>query len=345
MKIMISIEHPAWIHQFKYIIETLQTAGNEVIVLAIDKDGDLELLKSFGIDYVLLAGSSGKNIFEKGCLFLWLSLKYTLQSFKYHPDLLIGRASPMMAVASFFSNKKHLVFEDTEVSKFSLKICKALSSRIITSTSFLTNLGAKQKRVDTYKELFYLHPSIFVPDSKVLLKYGFNLSERFIVVRFVAWNASHDFGLSGLTDGEKLRFVQELQPFARVYISSEVPVSQQLEKYRLTTPYTAIHHVLYYAALFVGEGASMASESVILGTHAIYMNPIESGSTIEQSDKYHLLFPFNDRTKSRYTSGLAKAKELLSLPDLEEQGKVKRAELIKNKVDINRVFLDEMYSL
>ena len=41
MKIMISIDHPAWIHQFRYIIQKEKEKGNEVTVLALDKDGDL----------------------------------------------------------------------------------------------------------------------------------------------------------------------------------------------------------------------------------------------------------------------------------------------------------------
>ena len=40
MKIMISIDHPAWIHQFRYIIQKEKEKGNEVTVLALDKDGD-----------------------------------------------------------------------------------------------------------------------------------------------------------------------------------------------------------------------------------------------------------------------------------------------------------------
>ena len=77
MKIMISIDHPAWIHQFRYIIQKEKEKGNEVTVLALDKDGDLELLRSFGIPYILCAHSTGKNIVEKGFLFLATCLNHT----------------------------------------------------------------------------------------------------------------------------------------------------------------------------------------------------------------------------------------------------------------------------
>lgn len=56
----------------------------------------------------------------------------------------------------------------------------------------MTDLGPRQERLDTYKELFYLHPSVFTPDKQVLRDCGFNPDEKYILVRFVAWNASHD---------------------------------------------------------------------------------------------------------------------------------------------------------
>ena len=38
-KVMISIDHPAWAHQFRHIIRMLNERGDEVRTLAIEKDG------------------------------------------------------------------------------------------------------------------------------------------------------------------------------------------------------------------------------------------------------------------------------------------------------------------
>ena len=146
MKIMISIDHPAWIHQFRYIIQKEKEKGNEVTVLALDKDGDLELLRSFGIPYILCAHSTGKNIVEKGFLFLATCLNHTYYGLKYKPDIFIGRGSPMLAIAAWVCRKPHLLYEDTEVSKFSLNICKHISTKILTPRTFLTDLGPRQER-------------------------------------------------------------------------------------------------------------------------------------------------------------------------------------------------------
>ncbi|HPR77297.1 MAG TPA: hypothetical protein PLR69_01750, partial [Candidatus Limiplasma sp.] len=247
MKVMFSVDHPAWAHQFHSIVERLRARGDEVLVLAIDKDGAAELLRSYNIPYVLCAKGTGKNIIEKGWLFFRLCGNHTMHALRFRPDILIGRASPMMAVAAWVCRKPHLLYEDTEVSKFSLNICKRFSSKIITPRTFLTDLGPKQERVDTYKELFYLHPDVFTPDREVLKQVGFNPDEPYVLVRFVAWNASHDVGKHGLSDAEQLSLVRRLEAAGvRVWVSSEKPLSPEMEAYRLRTPYAMAHHVLAF---------------------------------------------------------------------------------------------------
>ena len=341
MKIMFSVDHPAWAHQFHSIVERLRARGDEVLVLAIDKDGAAELLRSYNIPYVLCAKGTGKNIVEKGWLFLRLCGNHTMHALRFRPDILIGRASPMMAVAAWVCRKPHLLYEDTEVSKFSLNICRRFSSKIITPRTFLTDLGPKQERVDTYKELFYLHPDVFTPDREALKQVGFNPDEPYVLLRFVAWNASHDVGKHGLTDAEQLSLVRRLEAVGvRVWVSSEKPLSPEMEPYRLRTPFAMAHHVLAFARLVYSEGATMASEAAILGVHAMYVNVIQSGSTREQSERFHLLYNYNEGD-DRYERALAKALELLSNPNLEQEGQEKRKKLLAEKVDINDYFIAE----
>ena len=341
MKVMFSVDHPAWAHQFHSIVERLRARGDEVLVLAIDKDGAAELLRSYNIPYVLCAKGTGKNIIEKGWLFFRLCGNHTMHALRFRPDILIGRASPMMAVAAWVCRKPHLLYEDTEVSKFSLNICKRFSSKIITPRTFLTDLGPKQERVDTYKELFYLHPDVFTPDREALKKVGFNPDEPYVLVRFVAWNASHDVGKHGLSDAEQLSLVRRLEAAGvRVWVSSEKSLSPEMEPYRLRTPYAMAHHVLAFARLVYSEGATMASEAAILGVHAMYVNVIQSGSTREQSERFHLLYNYNEGD-DRYERALAKALELLSDPNLEQEGQEKRKRLLAEKVDINDYFIAE----
>ena len=341
MKVMLSIDHPAWAHQFHNIVRALCSRGDSVRTLAIDKDGDLKLLEHYGIPYELCAHSTGKNIVEKGWLFFAMCINHTWHALRYQPDILIGRASPMMAVAAWVARKPHLIYEDTEVSKFSLNICKRLSTKILTPRTFLTDLGRVQERVDTYKELFYLHPSVFTPDRQRLRDAGFNPDEPYILVRFVAWNASHDVGKKGLNDADKLALVKRLSKRARVYVSAEGQMPPELEPYKLATPYELIHHVLAFARLVYSEGATMASEAVVLGTHALYINAIVSGSTREQCERYHLMYNYNTGD-DRYDRATEQAEKLLDDPELEALGHEKQQKLLSEKVDINAYYLSEI---
>lgn len=341
MKAMICFTHPAWVHQFHHIIWRMQKRGDEVLCFVAEKDGNSRLLDSYGIPYVRCAKSTGKNPIEKALLFLKLSAQFSVAALRFKPDIMIGRAAPMLAVASWISRKPHLIYEDTEVSKFSLRICKRLSTKILTPRTFLTDLGPRQERLDTYKELFYLHPSVFTPDRQKLRDVGFNPDEPYMLVRFVAWNASHDIGKHGLSDAEKIALVKRLEKYGCVYVSAEGAVPDELKGRLLQTPYELVHHVLAFARLVYSEGATMASEAAMLGTHALYVNTIVSGSTREQSERFHLLYNFNDGD-DRYLRAADQAEALLQNPELEAMGREKQQKLLSEKVDVNQYYMAEM---
>ena len=84
----------------------------------------------------------------------------------------------------------------------------------------------------------------------------------------------------------------------------------------------------------------MASEAVVLGVHALYVNVIKSGSTREQSERFGLMANFNTGD-DRYERALSHALALLSDPELAAKGEAKRARLLAEKVDINGYFISE----
>ena len=327
MKILISIEHPAWAHQFKYIIRELKSQGHDVKVVAIHKDIALNLLDLFDIPYQNISDSSGKNILEKGCIFLSTTLKIYKICRQYHPDIFIGRASPMMAINSYIFKKPHILFEDTEASKFSLFICKYCSDIIITSSSFKMNLGNKQKRICAYKELFYLHPSRFTPNPVVLSELGLTEKDTYFILRFVSFEAHHDIGQSGIKDKRKL--VETLIKYGRVFITSEGSLPEELEKYRIRISPEKIHDLMAYATLCVGESPTMATEAACLGVHAVLISTIYHGYNEELERKYGLITIINPNMLSEI-SALNKIESLIQDPLLRE----------KNKAQLQKVLLD-----
>jgi hypothetical protein len=69
----------------------------------------------------------------------------------------------------------------------------------------------------------------------------------------------------------------------KVFISSESELPTDLEPFRIQIPIERMHDVQAAASLFVGESATMASESVVLGTPAIYIDEVGRGYTDEEA--------------------------------------------------------------
>ena len=204
----------------------------------------------------------------------------------------------------------------------------------------MKNLGKKHVRFNTYKELFYLHPKYFKPDPGVLRELGFTTETKFVLFRFVALRASHDFGVSGLKPEQKLAFIKMLEPHAKILVSSEESLPKSFAPYILKISPEKIHHLLYYATLVISEGPTMASEAAVLGTHALYLSTLRYGTIKEQSEKYDLVFTFFQSGRV-FEDASHKALQLLKTKNLRNLGKQKRKKLIKDKRDIN-AFMVEM---
>jgi predicted glycosyltransferase len=332
MRVFLSVEHPAWAHQFRRLVEKLLARGDQIKIVAIDKDGAAGLLTSFGLPFTLLGRSTGRNNLEKAWLLISLSFRYLWHAWRFQPDILVGRATPMMAVTAFFLRRQHIVFEDTDHSYISLFFCKLFSSKIITPQSFRGDLGPKHVRQPLYKESFYLHPEVFTPDPSVLEMVGVSKDEPFVVIRFVSWLADHDRGCTGLSHEVRRRVVSELSKYARVFISSERPLGPDLAAYELRLPRAMIHSLVYYASLVYGESSTMASEAALLGTHAIFCDFEGRGYTDEQEAAYGLVYNFKLDPASQDAS-VAKAIELIRMPDLKALGKAKGRKLISETVN------------
>lgn len=339
MKILVSIEHPAWAYQYKFIIKELQKRGHRVEVLAINKDMDLELLENFGISFNKIANTTGKNRCEKACLLLLTTWRAFLFCLKYKPDLFLGNASPLMAINAFIFHKKYLVFEDTENNIESLFLCKLFATNIITPTSFKSNLGPKQIRVKTYKEIAYLHPKYFTPNPSILADLNLKEGQIFTIARFVSWDASHDMGYKGFNNEEKVNLVNVLKKYGPVFISSEASLPEELKQYEYDLSRTKMHDLLYYATLLFTEGRTMASEAAILGTHSVYYNVATEGYTTEQEEKYQLVSNFKlGQTEPK--EAINKCKELIETKDLWKIGKEKRKKLLDEQIDLNEYILN-----
>lgn len=330
MRIVVDINHPGHVHMFKNFIWEMQKRGHEILITATEKDVAFKLLDNYGFDYINL-GSYGKLLIEKLVNIPVIDLKMYYKVKSFNPDVFIGVGSIRAAHVSFLLRKKCIIFEDTEHSTEQIKLYLPFVSAVCTPSCFKGELGKKQIRYNGYHELAYLHPNNFKPDPEVLHELGLNESDPYVVMRFVSWEASHDIGQHGINNKKDL--VKMLEKYGKVFITSEGKLDPELEKYKLKISPEKLHDLLYYATLYVGEGATTASECSVLGTHAIYVNTLRLGYTDEEEEKYDLVYNFSNETHVE-KKVFEKAVNLLSNPNLKPEGKLKREKLINDKIDV-----------
>jgi predicted glycosyltransferase len=339
MKVMISISHPAWAHQFHHIINILKKRGHEVKVLLIKKDKNWEILDQYGIEYTVVGEGTGKGKIDKACILFISIIRHLKEAIKFKADVLIGRPSPMMAITAFLTGKKNIVYSDTERSKESLFFTKLFSYKILTPMMYRRDFGKKQMRVETFKELFYLHPNYFKPNPEDLKLVGLKPGEKFSYVRFVAWNASHDLGYKGFTNDQKMEIIKHLEKYGKVILSTEQDLPKEYDKYIKKVPHTKLHSIMSQAQLYVGEGLTMAFECNMMGVHSIFTSELSSGAGDEMEQKYGLLYSIDNRG-TMVDETKKKIDELLSQENIRKIGEEKRKKLLSDKKDFNKWWVD-----
>jgi predicted glycosyltransferase len=271
---------------------------------------------------------------RKGTLAKAIELVFrTLSTYRiaraYKADLFISFGSPTVGVPAKLMGKPFIALTDTEHATEQHALFKPFATVIATPDVFTRDLGPKQIRYAGFHELAYLHPDEFTPDPRELDSLGLKPDERFFVVRFVAWQATHDVGEHGFSADDKRALLRELSKHGRVLLSVEDDdIDPEFRPLVTTFPPEKVHHLLAFATLYIGEGGTMLTEAALLGTPAIFVSTLRAGNWDHLRDQYGLLYFFDTGRE-----GLAKALELLAMPDLKAVWAERRAKLLANKIN------------
>ena len=321
MNILLVSAHPAQVHNFRCVREELINNGHNVFWATTDKDIAIDLLSIYKIDYFLIK-KAPKTFFKRVLAMfrnLWFLIPFMLRN---KIDIIVDRNEPFTTVAAFILRKKHIVLTDTEIET---KICGPLykmSSVVLTPDSFYHKIP-NQIFFPGNIELFYLHK------NRMLCREPWSLlnikpNTKYTLVRFVKWDAFHDVNLiGGFSLEKKIELVNRIAKHCKVFISSEEVLPEELKEYQIRIPLERMHDVLAYASLVVGESATMASESVVLGTPAIYVDEVGRGYTDEEAREglLHMFRPVADKSKvvndvewveGGVEESIAKAEEIVS---------------------------------
>ena len=282
MNILFVTGHPAQVHNFRNVRAELIKDGHKVFWLTTPKDIATNLLSVYGIPYEVLRKPK-KNIFSQG----WTLLRNVLWEVRYlrrnKIDLVVDRYEPFISVAAWLNRTPHICLADTEHAAIKCKPFIKMCQAALYPTCFYEKVTDDMLYFPGNIELYYLHPKRFCP-APVWDLLGIEEGTRFAIVRFVKWDAWHDTQLvGGFSLEQKRELIKRLSKHLRVFISSESELPTDLEPYRIQIPIERMHDVQAAAALFVGESATMASESVVLGTPAIYIDEVGRGYTDEEA--------------------------------------------------------------
>lgn len=326
MKILIDIGHPAHVHLFRYFSRRMEEKGHRILFTCRDKEVTIQLLESFRLPFVSL----GRH-FRSRAGKIWGLLRFNMALLKvarrFKPDLFLSHGSIYAAQVAWLLRKPHIALEDTGNME-QVRLYRPFSDVLLVSSAFHRDLGKKMVRHGGYHELAYLHPRYFQPDPGILEILKIKKGERFVLVRFVSWQATHDVNQQGLTLELKRKMVKTLQRSFRILISSESPLPDDLAGYKINISPDRMHDVLAFADLYIGEGATMASECAVLGTPALYVNSITAG-TLEDQEKHGLIYGF------RSSAGVwEKLQELMDTPNLKESHQQRRQKMLAEKIDL-----------
>lgn len=330
MRIIFDVGHPAHVHLFKNLAHQFIKDGAEVLFTARDKEHELDLMRKEGFQFVNF-GKHYKTLRGK----LWGLVKFDTQMFlkglRFKPDVFISHGSIYAAHAAFMLGKKHLAMEDTGNME-QTRLHLPFTDRVLTPRVYPVNLGSKQVRFDGYFEIAYLHPDFFTPNPEIYEYLGLQRGEKYAILRFIAWNATHDIGHKGLSMEDKIRLVRKLSERMKVFISAEGQLPDELAPYRIKIPPEKFHDALSFASIVISEGPTVASEAGVLGTPAIHISTLPMSYCLDQ-EQYGLVF-----NTSQPERVFTLVDEMLAVSSEEYQQR--RQRLLQDKVNVTRFLYD-----
>lgn len=331
MKILIDIGHPAHVHLFRFFAQEMQKKGHQIFFTCRDKEFEIYLLKKFGFNFK----SFGKK-YKSGIGKLWGLIEFDIKEFitglKFRPDILISHGSMYAAHAAFLLGKPHISLEDT-FNFEQIRLYKPFTKVILTADYDHPLKSDKVIRYAGYHELAYLHPRRFKPDKSILKELGVTDSEEYGIIRFVSWNASHDYGHSGISYENKIKAVVAFSKYAKVFISSEKELPDELKKYQIRIAPEKMHDAIAFSTLVFGESSTMAEEAAMLGVPSIYLNNKSTFYTKHLEKDYCLVFNYTE-SNSEQLLAIEKGVELLQQTNIKMEWQQKRESMLSDKIDV-----------
>lgn len=336
MKVLVDMGHPTDVNLFRNVIWDLESKGHLVRIAARNKENVTAVLDGYNFEYDL--GIHYRHLYAKayGVIVndIWL---YRITK-KFNPDIFISSGSPYSAQVSKIFRKPHIAFTNTERANLAIRLMLPFTDVVCTPSCFKRDLGPKQVRFNGYYELAYLHPNYFKPNPAVLEKLNLDKDDRYILLRFSSLTSHHDIGVKGFdfkTREEMMEFINKIEDYGQVFLTSEIPLTKELERYRINVPIKDFHNFVFFATMYIGEGAKTASEAAVLGVPSIYVSTTRRGYLDELEERYGLAYTIKNREQA-----FEKAVELLEDGNVKNKWQRKRERMLSEKIDTTKFMVE-----
>lgn len=275
MKVLFMVSHPAHFHIFKNVFAGLQRDGHETVIVIRPKDILEQLCTEAGVSYIKVKSRPKKSGFWRlGWSLFQRSIDVCKIVKRERPDFMIGSDGVIAVAGKLYGIPSFELFDDDyEIIKLYANIFFPLYTGVIAPR--VTDAGKysyKKIEFEGYKKLAYLWPSHFAPSREVVESYGIDTKKPYFVIRFAKLTAHHDQGAVGFSSDVAQRVIDILAPYGKIYITSERELESQFEQYRIKINPLDIHHVMAFAAIYIGDSQTMACEAGILGTPFVRFN-------------------------------------------------------------------------
>jgi len=269
MKIVVDIAHYPHMNFFKNAIFYLRDKGIDVRIIVQPRGNLTSMLKyEYGLPYKSF-GHYRSSAFGK---LLHLAIREVLL-FNYlrknQCDVVAGIGSVSLTHAAFVLRTPSVMFEDDIEYKLAYYPYKYFATNIV-MPECIPARGKKILKYKGFKELAYLHPNYFIPSKSVLTEYSLT-PNNYIFIREVSNTSLNYLRLKEGLLSKVCPYLKDMG-FDIVLSLENKELRKQFEDYCiiLNEPVSDVYSLLHYASLTISSGDSMARESCLVGTPAIY---------------------------------------------------------------------------
>jgi hypothetical protein len=234
----------------------------------------------------------------KGWELLWRSGELAKLAKEEGINVLVGFGNPYIVIAGRLCQKPSLFITDTENSGFTNWI-GFRATATLTPNWFSPLYGTRHTQAPWFKELAYIDRLTETKPRAI---------QKYVIIRKVAWTASHDQSHHGLGSIKPIRVNLGN---VNIYLIKEG--SKKYSGQKASHNARRFHELLASAAVVISEGATTAAEAALLGRPTIYVNTQRPGYILKLVEAGALHLASDNR------GAASTAKKLLGSSSLESK--------------------------